>query len=352
MTHASFAIRLAAALALAWSALAGAADPRLYTGESLVASQDEAERARALGPALLQALVKASGDAALATDPRATPLIEQAPALLQRYSYRQSVETVAGQPVPRTWLVAQFDPEGVERALRGIGRSSWVERPATMVWLVIDDGGAKRIASAAQVEALGALTQAAAARGVALVFPQMDPQDYAAADPQVLWEGSPGKALGAAARYNASCALVARLERSGQGWRGRFTLVDGGGSLDWNASYADANSVLAAGAAGLADRLSQRYAIPPADRQPGDYTLWIADVRSPVDYGTALSYLENLSVVSAISPVGADGDRLLVQARLEVTLDRLRVLLALQDVLSFDDTVETVGAQATLRLRH
>jgi len=345
-------VRLVAVFALAWTGLAGAADPRLYSGETLVTSQDEAERTRALAPALLQVLVKASGDAGLATDPRATPVLEQAPALLQRFSYRQSVESIGGQPVARTWLIAQFDPAGVERVLAGIGRSAWVERPLTMVWLVIDDGGAKRVATSAQVEALGALTREAQARGIALAFPQMDPQDYAAADPEGLWDGAPAKALSAAARYNAPTALVARLARSGEGWRGRFTLVDGGGATDWSASYADANSVLAAGATGLADRLAQRYAIPDADRQPGDYTLWISDLRSPLDYGTALSYLENLSIVGAITPVGADGDRLLVQAHLEVTLPRLRQLLALQEVLQFDDTVETVGAQATLRLRH
>src|SRR5204863_409529 len=103
----------------------------------------------------------------------------------------------------------------------------------------------------------------------------------------------------------------------------RFTLVDGGGSTDWNATYPDSGSVLAAGATGLADRLAQRYAIPAADRQPGDYQLWIADVRSPLDYGNALNYLGNLSVVGSVTPVGADGDRLLVQAHLEVTLSRL-----------------------------
>jgi uncharacterized protein len=351
MPASSFA-RLAAAIALAWSALAGAVDPRLYSGEALVSSQDEAERTRALAPALMQALVKASGDASIATDPRATPVLEQAPALLQRFTWRQSVETIAGQPIARNWLVAQFDPAGVERALRGMGRSTWAERPPTLVWLLIDDGGAKRVASAAQVEALVALTREAEQRGIVLLFPQMDPQDYARADPDRLWDGSPEKALAGAARYNAPVALVARLARSGQGWQGRFTLVDGGGSVDWSASYADANSVLAAAAAGLADRLAQRYAIPPADRQAGDYRIWIADVRTPLDYGTALSYLENLSVVESITPIGADGDRLLVQARLEVTLNRLGILLALQDVMTLDATAEAVGAQATLRLRH
>ena len=53
---------LAALLALAgpWPQPAGATD--LYTGEALVASQDAAERERALGPALVQVLVKVSGD--------------------------------------------------------------------------------------------------------------------------------------------------------------------------------------------------------------------------------------------------------------------------------------------------
>src|SRR5436190_1877219 len=69
-----------------------AQDVALYTGEAPVQSQDEAERARALPQALTQALVRVSGDGGIGADPALAPKLEQAPALMRQYSYRQVTE--------------------------------------------------------------------------------------------------------------------------------------------------------------------------------------------------------------------------------------------------------------------
>ena len=54
--------------------------------------------------------------------------------------------------------------------------------PATLVWLVIDDGTRKTVASASQVAALGAMTGVAAERGIELKFPTLDGSDLARVD--------------------------------------------------------------------------------------------------------------------------------------------------------------------------
>lgn len=346
-----FALLLGLLLLLAAAPRLAAAAVDLYAGEAPVAAQDEAERARALGPALLSALVRASGDATVARDERLPGVLEQAPRLLQSFGYRQAVETGAGgTPVLRDYLQARFDPTGLQGALATLGRGVWTERPRTLVWLVIDDGTTRRIASAAQVAALGALARTAQQRGIEFVLPAMDAEDVSRIDPDTLWGGPSAAALAAASRYGAPVALVARLSRSGTGWGARFTLADGGRPDDWSASFVDANAALAAAANGLADRLAQRFALAASERVVADYEVTIAGIAGADDYARVMAYLGGLSVVQSFTPRAADGSTLSVAATLTVSPARLRQVLAIAGVLAFDEGALADERRIALRL--
>src|SRR6187431_2881951 len=91
MGFASRACALFFALALpAWPCLAQ--DTSIYSGEVEVSSQDEIERANVLGRALTQALIRASGDPSIATDPGLPAAIADAQGMLRQHSYHQQVE--------------------------------------------------------------------------------------------------------------------------------------------------------------------------------------------------------------------------------------------------------------------
>jgi hypothetical protein len=346
-----YALLLCLLLLQALAAPAAAAPVDLYAGEAPVAAQDEAERSRALAPALLSALVRASGDPTLATDARLPGVLEQAPRLLQSFGYRQVVETGADSaPVLRDYLQARFDPAGLQGALAALGRGVWSERPRTLVWLVIDDGSTRRIASAAQVAALGALSRTAQQRGIEFVLPAMDAEDLARIDPDTLWGGPSSAALAAASRYGTPVALVARLSRSGTGWSARLTLADGGRPEDWASNFGDANAALAAAANGLADRLAQRFALAAAERVVADYEVTIAGIAGADDYARVMAYLGGLSVVQSFAPRAAEGSTLSIAATLTVAPARLRQVLAIAGVLAFDEGALADERRIALRL--
>lgn len=323
----------------------------LYTGTAPVASQDEAERTRALRAALVSALVRASGDSTLTGDARLAPLLEQAPQWVQNFGYRQEVEATGGStPVVRDYLQARFDPVQVAAGLESLGRSVWGERPRTLLWLVIDDGSTRRIASAAQVSALDALTRHARERGISIQLPTMDAEDLARVDANTLWEGSSAAAYAASARYGTPIALVVRLARSGAGWTARFGLADGGRGDSWSGTFADANAALVAAAGGLADRLAQRFAVAATERVVGDYTINIAGINSAEDFARVQSYLAGLSVISTFATTGAEGTTLTVAATLTVSPARLRQVLAVGGVLAFDDGALADARRIGLRL--
>ncbi len=338
-------------LALLATANAHAEVVDLYTGVAPVASQDEAERARALRAALISALVRASGDSTLTGDSRLAPLLDQAPQWAQNFGYRQEVEASSGSaPVVRDYLQVRFDPVQVAAALAAIGRSVWAERPRTLLWLVIDDGSARRIASAAQVSALDALTRHARERGISIQLPTMDAEDLARIDADTLWGGPSSMASAAASRYGTPIAMVVRLARAGANWSARFSLADGARSDDWAGSYADANAALAAAAGGLADRLAQRYAVAAVERVVGDYVINIAGIDSAEDFARVQAYLAGLSVLTAFATTGAEGTTLTLAATLDVSPARLRQVLAVGGVLAFDDGALADERRIGLRL--
>jgi hypothetical protein len=323
----------------------------LYTGTAPVASQDDAERTRALRAAFVSALVRASGDSTLTGDSRLAPLLDQAPQWVQNFGYRQEVEASGGSaPVVREYLQARFDPEQVAAALAALGRTVWTERPRTLLWLVIDDGSTRRIASAAQVSALDALTRHARERGISIQLPTMDAEDLARVDANTLWEGSSAAAYAASTRYGTPIALVVRLARTGTTWNARFSLADGGRGDDWSDNFADANAALIAAAGGLADRLAQRYAVAAVERVVADYVIAISGIDSAEDFARVQSYLAGLSVITTFATTGAEGTTLTVAATLTVAPARLRQMLAMGGVLAFDEGALADERRIALRL--
>jgi hypothetical protein len=111
---------LVATVLLTPSATAAAS---LYTGEVAVNSQSDADRAEALRAALIQVIVKVSGDNSIATRPAAIKAIASADHYVQQYQYTQNVVTDAGQTQVRLSLVAQFDRDAVDQLLRDLGLS-------------------------------------------------------------------------------------------------------------------------------------------------------------------------------------------------------------------------------------
>ena len=336
-------------------AFARAQDLGLYTGETPVASQDEAERTRALPQALVQALVRVSGDGSIGADPALAPKLEQAPALMRQFSYRQVPEAGPGGVAQnRLYLSAQFDPAGVNQILTDLKRPIWgQERPQTLVFLVVDTGGPKQVASAAQASALGPLTRAAELRGIPLRFPQMDAEDLARIDAMAAWEGDAAKVGAAAQRYGTPLIFLVRLNRQGAGWFGRFTLIEqfgGGAAENWSTTFGDAGGVLSAAGSGLADRLAQRYALAGVQTKPTDYRVWVEKLDSSDDYGRVLKYLAAVSGVKNVEPETASGDRILLKLTLTMTLERFRQVLTFEHRLSVTSLEPSDGAQARLIL--
>jgi hypothetical protein len=333
---------------------AHAIDSSLYVGEALVGGQDEAEREKALPQALAQALVRASGDAGLVNDPALAGKLGVASTLMRLFSYRVVSEPdVSGALTQRLYLVVQFDPAGIAALLNELKRPLWGERPPTLVWLMVDSGGPKTIAGAAQVQALLPFTRPAELRGIPLKFPLMDIEDQSRLDPAMAWDATQTQILAASQRYGTPLVFVVKLSRNGPAWNGKFTLIEQYGAAStesWNTAYSDAASVLQSAAVGLADRLAARYAASGVQTKPTEYRVWVEGLKSAADYGRVTKYLAGVTGVRGLETEAARDDRLLLRLTLTMTLERFKQVLEFEHRLNVVALESAAGAPARLAL--
>src|SRR5690606_10007099 len=120
-------------------------------------------------------------------------------------------------------------------------------RPATLLWLAVEEHGRRRLVSANDTETVAATVVAVAERrGLPVHFPLLDLQDLRRIQPSDVWGDFRDVIESASARYNAQVILSGALARDGDDYRARFTLYLDGNALRWE-SRGRLDEVIAAG---------------------------------------------------------------------------------------------------------
>jgi len=228
-----FALMLAAIVSLSGAAGAAPLDAALYRARAFVTGQGEVERARGFALALEEVLVKVSGDPSLRSDPRLKPLEADAARLVASFDYH---DRMSGIPVhdeqgtrERPFdLTVTFDPAGIDRALRSLGRTAWAgSRPKLVVLLQVKDAAVAYTLASDGEHGLGqrlSLAAAAEQRGVPIVLP---------ATATLAAAGATDGSTRAARRLGGDLALTGALAWQGQGWQARWRLAWHGVRYRW-----------------------------------------------------------------------------------------------------------------------
>lgn len=329
-----FALLAWAAICLSATAVAQEID--LYEGEVLVRDQGEATRQSALPQALAASLLRITGDPSVVDEPGIQADLSRAAQHLQHYRYRQDPLPGGGQQMS---LMARFDPRAVDALVALSGRRVWpTPRALPVLWLAIDDGRGPRLLGSAQAGVVQALTQRARVRGLKLSIPLLDLAEQQEVPVSALWAGDTAAARRASERYQSRVSLIGKLYRSPSGWTADWKVYQGERLLgEASSSAPDANSVLAIGADLAADHMANEAASEIASGPAGRYQIQVSGLRSAEDFSRVLAYLGRLSVVRSLTPLGAEGDRLLLQLDLSTGVQGLSRLLQTGNVLRAAD---------------
>lgn len=198
----------------------------LYEADVPIASQDEQARAAAVDAGFRTVLVKVAGSAGVLDNPAVAATLSRANNyLLQFYFTNISYPPRDAGPAEEPGLHVVFPPRTVDDILRRAGEPMLPpNRPATLVWLALDDGtGARLLSRAVDTAVADWLSFHAARRAMPLLFPQMDIEDSAAVTAEQVWALDTEATLRASARYDAESVLVGKLVRASDGsWLGEW----------------------------------------------------------------------------------------------------------------------------------
>jgi len=279
----------------------------LYETEVLVTSQGRDERNEAIRLALDEVLVRVSGDRNTPRLEALRGLYQRSLQLVQQYRYR-ALPRVAGQRGDTMAGLSQvlwlsFDPAAIDQALRKAAVPLWGQvRPATLVWMVVDDGGLRSLMGGGSLpQAQQTMQQQAQRRGLPLFVPLWDLEDQIALRFTDVWGNFEDAILQGSARYATEAILVGRLFRQSDGlWESRWTLYQGGESVHWQANAPLQAEVLSAGVDGVADHLGRRFAKVFDESQSSRLKVVVKDVRSLAGYARTSQFLQSLDEVTSV----------------------------------------------------
>lgn len=332
-------------LMLCASSFAQAAEDA-YSVRIPVDSQQPEVRTQAMAKAMAQVLTRATGRDDITQSPAVAPLLEQPGRFIQRYQY----ESTPGGLV----LSMHFDAAAVRRGLGERGVPTWMaDRPPVLVWLAVEQNARRQIVGGEDGAAIRArLQDAAARRGVLLVFPLMDAEDQQKVGPADIFGGFTERVRQAAARYGAPALAIGRMHREGSGWVTRWAL-SGAANGSWGSTGNSQAEALDAAAADLAGRLVQRFAqLPSAGDSEQTLVVRVQGVNTLRDYDRLERRLRTVGGVGDVWPLALEPDSVVLQlmvqtspARVLGVLDNDRLLRRLAPVQNTAGAMEPQGVQ-------
>ena len=278
-------------------------------------SKDESERALALGAALRNVLVKATGERNPQSYPGVVQAMSRPSQFVEQFRYRTQASEVLDENAEETdklLLWARFDSRVVDGLIRDAGLPSWGKtRPSMLMWLAVEDQSGRSLIGADDSPTItNVLHDAAGSRGLPFVVPLMDLVDRSVISVSDVWAGFPERIMQASDRYRADTVLLARVHQPNAAeWEARWRLFLDGAAHDWTLRNAGLDVMLIEGLNRAADLVAARFARAAGGVIEDAMAVAVQDIRTLGDYARTLTYLRALDSVLRLDVTGASGNQ-------------------------------------------
>ena len=292
--------------------------PQLYEARIPVFSQSREERNDAIRNAFTEVLVRVSGRADIAKTedyPAIATAVESATRYAQQFRFYKANPQPTDPKEPKLVLWVRFDEKAVNSVLRANQLPVWGDtRPATLVWLVVDNRGRRTLVGNDSADPdHAAILERARMRGVPLRFPLLDLTDRSSLRVSDVWGNFESTILQASQRYQTEAVLVGRVYQGYSGsWTARWSLYSDGRRQDWAITDSEKASVLAPGIDKTAETLALRYA-QVGHTENDQVLVLVKDIKGLSDYNRTVKYLQGLSHISKVKPYQVEQNKALFQ---------------------------------------
>ncbi|MCY4014673.1 MAG: DUF2066 domain-containing protein [Gammaproteobacteria bacterium] len=335
----SLARTLALLLATSVVRVDAAVVPWLYDVEVPVASQ--AERQRAARTGLRELLVRITGMAELPANPEIQAALREPEKYYGRFEFsmrsrpgRSQVSGDVDSDAPEQMVVAlHYEPATVLALLRRAALPVWgADRPTVLVWVAVEQDGARRIVSASSGdELLGSVRSRARERGLVVSLPVMDLADHATT-PTTVWGRFWAAIESASARYNPDLIVVGRVVQRADGvWVSDWEARSAGVASLSHGRAAAAPQAVAAGVDTVADALAERFAV---GGRLDAITVTIRGASTIAAYASVLDYLRSREYIERMEVKAVARDVLTLHLHSRSSVAQLEELLSMGSPLA------------------
>jgi hypothetical protein len=287
----------------------------LYEVEVAVEGQSSDQRRTAIREAFYQVLVKVTGHRQLNGN-----ILRSASRYVQQYRYRTievvvdeliaddqpledelkieaSIEEVALEPEYLLWV--RFDSIAVNRLLREKELPIWgAARPSIVIWLSQEQQGQRTMLQPEMLPEMAlAVEEQAQQRGLSVMLPLMDMEDYQRLPVSALWGGFTETIQHASSRYGVEVVLTGRLVATEKQWQVEWHLYQDELVEVWTGASSTLSEVVAQGVEQMSDRLAERYTRATADDSLSQLQVVVTDIDDLAGYARVRRYFESLVMV-------------------------------------------------------
>ena len=273
----------------------------LYQATIPVTDESISKRKLAIRQALIQVLIKLTGDRNIRNSSDILPLIERSERYVQQFRYKQ-VYGEGQESILLTELSVQFNETALNEGLRNYGLTIWgQERPSILVWLAYEQNQTRhRVSFEDNPEYMNMLDEGATTRGLSLMFPLLDLEDSSQINISDVWAGFKEPISDASNRYQADVILTAKIIQVLPNlWESEWTAYINHQTENWTNQGVLAEIVLNEGIDELADRIATQYANTGSSITEV-IELLVVDINDLNKYARVLSYLESVQSISSV----------------------------------------------------
>lgn len=312
-----------------------------YQGNVIASSASESELKE---QALLQVLIKVSGNSDIGSLTETKSLLNKAQQLVSQYGY----QTELGDK----YFSAVFDQDKINQALRDMQQPIWGDtRPTTLIWLINNNQlvSEQDIKLADDTSLSVPLKQAQQSRGIQVQFPLMDLDDNIALSVSDVRGRFYDQVANATVRYARGNFVVAEFKEMGSNkWKLSWQLVRSDTvskqhAILKNEQFTDTKAqVITQMVDTLADYYAGQYAILENQNEKFMQTVHINGIDSLEKLTKLNRVLENLQVISSFSIVSAKTNQISVDVKLKGSIASFKNTLMAQPNLQFTNRSASV----------
>lgn len=327
----------------------------LYNVEFPVPDQGVQVRNAVFTKGLEEVLIRVSGNRSILKNIKPAA----ASTYVQQFSYTEKLpdkKGAAGQAGRATQseaasyvLKVQYNAAKIIGLLRENGQPVWGNRRGeAVVWLAVRDGSNRYVLKDSDTSLLkDALTEAAARRGLPVIWPINDLKDQQQLRFTDLWAAFAGPVKVASKRYSKGPVIVGRLSWTGSVWKGDWSLFVDNSAYSWSLSGSDYNSVIADGVDHSADKIGKHYAVLERTDSTGPHLLVeINNIDSVQNYRKIQKFLGGLAAVKQTQLVRLDQENVVFRVDLRGNIDDFVKLVAIDrklEPLPLADSIQSGG---------